>query len=323
MDPSQFSVERRIGFKGNDAEPDDNSIPRVVNVVTTVYYLPLDRDERSKKRKFHIPLQSLSMHFPVSQYKPSAFSSVIMRIKDGQSLFTGLFFSSGKSVFVKCNSPQHSVYVSQQVRMAMNGIPIIVKHPDSGELVPSTLGQQINYESWNVQNFVLTANLGFNVDLVAMTTFAPDKVKYNPGDFPGAEVEIPVRPASECKCTKVSKCGCKVTILVFDKGSVIVAGPKRVEEGNSAYQRFKKFAELFVDDGAEVQKSDRYQTRIKRLAECLAASKDEEDEEVCDDDDDIKLSPKEEDEALEVAINDALRILSLTRYTDPPYIKKK
>jgi len=299
-DPSQFSVTR---------EKNDNAdIPRVVNVVVTVHYLPLDIDTKTKKRKYGIPLHSVSMHFP-SQYKPSAFSSVIMRLKDGESLFTVLIFSSGKVVLVKCASPEHSTYVSQQIRFALNKVPILIREQETGTLREGFLGEQIDYLSCNVQNFVLTADLGFPVDLVAMNKYAPDKIKYNPGDFPGAE--IPMRVRADCHCTKDSRCGCMATILVFDRGSVIVAGPKHVEDGNSVYQRFKKFAQQFKDNSVEVQKSERYQTRIRKLAESLSDGKSN------------VATSEEEEESLEFAINDALRLLKLTRFADPPFKFRK
>jgi hypothetical protein len=92
-DPSRFPVQYRDHSVTHD---NDERIPKVVNVVTTAHFLPQANIPGGKRRRYQFALHTLSMCFPVSQFKPSAFSSVIMRLKNDTDYFTCLFFSSGR-----------------------------------------------------------------------------------------------------------------------------------------------------------------------------------------------------------------------------------
>jgi TATA-box binding protein (TBP) (component of TFIID and TFIIIB) len=267
---------------------DNERIPKVVNVVTTAHFLPQEMIPGTKRRCYQFALHTLSMCFPVSQFKPSAFSSVIIRLTNGTDYFTCLFFSSGRCVFVRCKSPQHSLYVTQQVRTLFNNlrVPLQVgglrRQPGEGgcpleggeEVHMDVLGKYVSLHRWNLENMVLSGNLGFRVSLPKLATVFAGIINYSPKDFPGAWCVVYIRPPSECKCTKTFKCGCRATVLVFDQGSVIVAGTRTVQDGNSVYYRFAHAMDAFVDDGVEFAKKDRYAWRIERFAEYLKAYAD-------------------------------------------------
>jgi TATA-box binding protein (TBP) (component of TFIID and TFIIIB) len=321
-DCSTFKVDP-IVFKDKEEEEEEgegegnSSIPRVVNVVSTVRLTSLNE---ATGKPYKLPLQSMSMRFPVMQYSPKAFASLIGRIKDGDKIFTCLFFSSGKAVFVKCLSPNHSINESQKIRRLLNEIEVVMMDTE-GRVYLEKLGNRLDFLEWKIQNVVLSANLGFRIKLEELATVAPHRVKYEPGKFPGAEIDVSVKSRSQCTCTKSKKCGCTVTLLVFEEGAVIVGGSKTAAQGNSVYFRFLSVAKEFRNDGIEYQKKDRYQTRIKKFAELLADVdditskkegtfvKEEEEEEQQQHSD---LSRAEEEEAVRIAIRDALEMLNIS-----------
>jgi TATA-box binding protein (TBP) (component of TFIID and TFIIIB) len=318
--PELFPVplETLPSFKSNIVEisNDYDEIPRVVNIVTTIHYLPID--ESSGKREFYFPLNTLSALFPCCQFKPRAFASLIIRMKDGDSEFTGLFFGSGKGLFVKCTGPFHSMYLSQEIRLALGEIPICVKDVKNNTIIEDKLGKYINFKQWKVQNIVLTANLGFKVNLELLATTFQDKIKYNPTDFPGAQCIVSVKSKNECTCTKKAKCGCLATIIVFEQGAVIIGGTKTVREGNFAYYRFKAFLQDYKKEDFEILDKERYRNRIKNFQKQIQSINDQDFPENVNYD----LSPEEEEEGLRIAIQSALNILKLSKYTDKVDIMK-
>ena len=186
-----------------------------------------------------------------------------------------------------------------------------------------------------MNNIVLHANLGMRVKLEELAAAAPDRVTYTPGGFPGAQCEIPVKET--CTCTRLIKCGCKATIVIFDSGSIIIAGVKTVADGNAVYARLIKVMSTFRDDGLIVAKEDRYKTRIERFKAYLSQNatvvdrtrlekqkkqrqqrklkKQKKDDDVDNDEDNedifaqVALNMDEEDEALQFAIQDATDVL--------------
>lgn len=318
VDPSQFEVTRLPLY--TNPERSEDRIPRVVNVVSTVYLLPLDIDPVTKKRKYHIPLQTIAAYLPVAQYIHKAFPSVIMRLKDGDSLITMLLFSSGKCVFVKCDSPFHSLYISQQVRLMLSEIPVIYEDSETKVVKHDKLGKFIQFSEWRVQNVVLSIELGFRIKLEELAMYAPDRIKYTPGGFPGAECEVAVRET--CRCTRRIKCGCTATVLIFDSGSIIIAGTKTIQDGNSVYHRIESVIKDFEDEGMEMEKKDRNRTRIKKLAEILA-SKHMLVAEQPSVSSMVDLTRDEEEEALEQAIQATLDTLCILKTKDPGYIYPK
>lgn len=242
---------------------EDTQCPSVANVVSTVRLLNKNSGD------FRLPLATIASKLPIVQYTPRAFSSVIARFKDGEESFTMLLFSSGKCVIVKCHSPMHSLYTSQRMRLLLSDIDILVKDPETQEIRTEKLGKYIGFHDWRVQNIVLSADLGFQVKLEELASFAPEKIKYNPDGFPGAQCEVQVR--RKCTCSETYKCGCKATVVIFDSGSVIIAGVKSVQEGTIVYRRFARVAGEFEEhDNYQLSKEDRNRSRIRRLAEYLA-----------------------------------------------------
>jgi TATA-box binding protein (TBP) (component of TFIID and TFIIIB) len=352
-DPSRFPVTYR---DHTITHADDERIPRVVNVVTTAHFLPQSNIPGGKRRRYQFALHTLSMCFPVSQFKPSAFSSVITRLKYGDDYFTCLFFSSGRCVFVRCKSPQHSQYVTQQVRLLFNNLRVPIDFGDGSPVRMDVLGKYITLQRWNLENMVMSGNLGFRVCLPKLATMFAGIMSYSPKDFPGAWCVVYIRPQSQCTCTKTFKCGCKATVLVFDRGSVIVAGARTIQDGNAVYYRFADAMQDFVDEAVEFEKKARYAARVERFAEYLKAHADaaameakalqkekkrarkqrrQEEEEENDDDDDEDDDEEEDEEdeeqreeedgiVMETLINESLERLQLNTGGSPfTYHKKK
>jgi TATA-box binding protein (TBP) (component of TFIID and TFIIIB) len=321
-DPNRFDV---IPLSEETSHVDNDSIPQVVNSVATVKFFPTD----DEKQTFNIPLQTLAMNLPVSQYKPSAFSSVIMRVNDGEDTFTVLFFNSGKVVCVRCKSPNHSAVVSHKVRLLLSDIPVVIKNVETGATRIDTLGKYIDFLDWCVQNVVLTGNFGFRIKLEELATAFSQYIKYCPGGFPGAEGIFNVKPESACTCTKQSKCGCKAKVLFFDSGKVIIAGPKDVRPGIRLFRELTPLATVFRDDGAVTSRDERYEMRIRRFAEFLKKNanciqpkkrgrkkkqkKEEEEEEEENVSSPHTLTPEEEEESLHVAIEQTMTMLSRSK----------
>jgi TATA-box binding protein (TBP) (component of TFIID and TFIIIB) len=290
-------------------------IPQLVNVVAT-FKITI------KSPLVKLPLLPLSMAFSSGQLERLKFSSMITRIKDGDKIFTCLLFSSGKAVIVKCLSPYHSLNEAQKVRLLLNEIEVVSssswgpRGADDETLRLEKLGGRLEFLDWQIQNFVLSANLGFRIKLEELAAVAPHRVKYEPTKFPGAEISILVKPKSQCKCSKTRKCGCTVTLLVFEGGAVIIGGSKTVPQGNSVYYRFLPVAKEFENTGIEYEKKDRYKTRIKKFQELLQDLDEIQNPAPGDDaprrPQEVLLDRDEEEEALRVAIHDAMEMLKIS-----------
>lgn len=307
-DEREFPVEP---IRYTSAEDEKRlQIPQLVNVVTTFKVT-------EKNPMVKLPLLPMSMTFPSFQLERLKFSSMIARIKDGDKIFTCLLFSSGKAVIVKCLSPYHSLNEAQKVRLLLNEIEVVMCDPVTDRLYLEKLGGHLDFLDWQIQNFVLSANLGFRIKLEELAAVAPHRVKYEPSKFPGAEISILVKPKSQCKCSKTKKCGCTVTLLVFEGGAIIIGGSKTVAQGNSVYYRFLPVAKEFENTGIEYEKIDRYETRIKKFKELLqdldeiqnpvAPAAAAEAPQLAH-----ELDREEEEEALRVAIRDAMEMLNIS-----------
>lgn len=229
---------------------------------------------------------------------------------------------------------------------------------DGSPVTMDVLGKYVSLQRWNLENMVMSGNLGFRVCLAKLATVFAGIMSYSPKDFPGAWCVVYIRPPSQCICTKTFKCGCKATVLVFDRGSVIVAGARTVQDGNAVYYRFADAMEDFVDNAVEFEKKDRYAARVERFAEYLKANADattmskkrlqkerkrakklqkkQQLLEIEDDDDDEEEEEEEEDEVegkeeadeeqiqvMETLINESLESLHLSTPQTPFAYRKK
>jgi TATA-box binding protein (TBP) (component of TFIID and TFIIIB) len=262
-----IKVYKSIKEEHGDEERKD--IPRVVNVVSTMHILPLEfvSTPKGRKRRYALSLPCLSMLLPGSQYAPSKFSSVIMRIKDDKDTFTTSWFKSGKSVIVRAQSPEHSRYISKIATLMLGNLQVLCQEED-GTIGLKRLGEFVQFSNWKVQNVVLHGNLGMRLKLEELRAAVPDQITYNPHGFPGAKYKLTVKDT--CTCKGKEKCGCLATCVVFDSGAIIIAGSKTAVEGNAVFYRICQELPAYEDDDVAVPKEERWRTRQAKLIEYLA-----------------------------------------------------
>lgn len=94
----------------------------------------------------------------------------------------------------------------------LHNAPVLVRQPD-GSIRQDTLGKYLTLTDWRVENIVVSGNLGMRINLAQLAASAPGKIKYAPGNFPGAEFEMRIRDVKECQCTKATKCGTRLDRL--------------------------------------------------------------------------------------------------------------
>lgn len=297
-------------------------IPQTVNVVSTTHLLPQEIDPVTRKRRYTIPLPALAEYLPGAQYTPKAFASVICRLREGNRSFTVLYFKSGRCLVVRQQCPEHARYVVQVIRLMLQNAPVLVRAAD-GSIQRDTLGKYLTLKEWRIENIVVSGNLGMRINLAQLAASAAGKIKYAPGNFPGAEFEMRLRDATQCTCTKSRKCGCKVTVMCFDSGKLNIAGLRDAVEGNAIFYTLRSVIGDFQDRESIVPKEQRYDARIARFAHYLALNaeqraaetlvkrrkvqhdQDKEDEEDEDEPEEINVDALEEEmqliEALDMA----------------------
>ena len=73
-------------------------------------------------------------------------------------------------------------------------------------------------------------------------------------------------PESECACKAGKKCTCKVRVLIFDTGQVVIIGARTIADINQVYYRLKTLVNAnFRDETDALPKSERFTTRMARL----------------------------------------------------------
>lgn len=254
-------------------------IPQTVNVVSTTYLLPQEIDPVTKKRRYSIPLPALAEYLPGAQYTPKAFASVICRLREGDKSFTVLYFKSGKCLVVRQQCPEHARYVVHVIRLMLHKAPVLVRQTN-GRIIHDTLGKYLTLKDWRIENIVVSGNLGMRVNIAQLAASAPGKIKYTPGNFPGAQFEMRIRDVSLCTCSKTVKCGCKVTIVCFDSGKLNIAGLRDAIDGNRIFYTIRSvICGYYKDDQSIVPKDQRYEARIERFAYYLAQNAEQRKEE--------------------------------------------
>jgi hypothetical protein len=96
------------------------------------------------------------------------------------------------------------------------------------------------------------ADLGYPIDLQAMSEAAPACCKYFPELFPGLECKIWLTPDYKCSCGKgrtgtkfgggngsQRKCSCVVKLLLFKTGCLVITGARRLCDVNAVFFRIK------------------------------------------------------------------------------------
>lgn len=198
------------------------------------------------------------------QYGPLKLPADILRLRDSMSDSTALVFRSGKLVIVHCLSWEHSRFCCHYYRLLLEQVQCVMRDPDTNRLQLTTLAGRTQFDNWEVHNSVGYGQLGCRVDLAAIKEAASHVCQYKPDRFPGLKLRVWIRDPAECKCESI-KCPCKVQMLIFDTGRVIIVGARSTRDVNSVFYRFKALVPQYVDHGKQLPRNQRFEARVARI----------------------------------------------------------
>ncbi|MEM1731414.1 MAG: TATA-box-binding protein [Ignisphaera sp.] len=169
----------------------------IVNVVATTHL----------QRELDLDLLSIVLR-DVGEviYDAARFPGLVLKLENGVSY---LVFRTGKIVIVGCRSEEH---VNEAVRFLVKQIGKVV-----GGL-PAKLAVQI-------QNIVITADLGYEIDLETLSEKLKHSV-YVPDEFPGLIYRSGIGPSA----------------LVFSSGRIVVAGAMSIEAARVVVEEIHRLA---------------------------------------------------------------------------------
>lgn len=267
----------------------------VVNVVSTNCIMDAGRN-----KEHQISLEALTRALPSSQYAPCNFAANILRLTDDTHHSAALIFRSGKINVVCSLSPQHGLYMSQLVRLLIEGIRYPMRDPETGRIIFASLEGRTKFTGWQANNVVGHSFLGMRIDLAALHLVAPDVTKYKPDSFPGLKWRLWTTDSRACECGfKKSKCQCTCRCLLFSSGKIVIVGARRVDHINRIFYRVKALIPEFEDYNEELPRSQRFAARFAKAMDTegwaipfpVEESDDSEEEE-----------QEEEDEALAIEL---------------------
>jgi len=236
-----------------------DDLPQMVNFVSTVEMLP-------SGGKYRFPLEAIAAQVGSNvQYGPLKFAADILRLRDRTSDSTALVFRSGKLVIVHCLSLEHSRFCCHLYRLLLETIQFVVCDPaQENRLMLTTLEGRTQFNNWKVHNTVGFGKLGCRVDLNALRESAPHVCQYKPDIFPGLKLRVWIHPQDQCMCNTL-KCPCKVKMLIFDNGNVIIVGARSIRHVNQVFYRFKALVPQYIDESAPLPRALRFEARMARL----------------------------------------------------------
>lgn len=225
-------------------------LPKIVNVVATANLLPPG---------YTLPLKTIASSVACAQYAPRMFAASILRFTGSISAITALLFSTGSIVIVSLRSKAHARYMGQVLRAIL-------------EAACPLFAQRLRFERCEIHNVVGNADLGYPIDLQAMSEAAPACCKWFPELFPGLECKIWLTESYKCVCGKGNrgssnnpkfgggnnrttlllpgagsqrKCSCVVKLLIFKTGCLVITGARRLSDVNAVFFRIKSLLSEF------------------------------------------------------------------------------
>lgn len=187
------------------AERDKNT--RIVNLVV------------STSLEHKIPLDTLIMNLPNTEYNPEQFPGLIMNIRDPKSSF--LIFSSGKVICTGTKSVDEAKVAIDRLIDNLKKVDVhINERPDI-----------------NVENIVASSDLDMKLDLNEIA-IKLSNIEYEPEQFPGLVLKIYE--------------GVKSTFLIFGNGKIVCTGTKDDKEVDKAIENLK---EIFRKQGIKNYKN--------------------------------------------------------------------
>jgi TATA-box binding protein (TBP) (component of TFIID and TFIIIB) len=221
-------------------------LPKIVNVVATANLLPPG---------YTLPLRTIASSVACAQYAPRMFAASILRFTGSISACTVLLFSTGSVVIVSLRSKDHARYMGQVLRSIL-------------EAACPLFAQRLRFDRCEIHNVVGNADLGYPIDLKAMSEAAPSCCKWFPELFPGLECKIWLTESYKCVCGKGGggnaalakllpgagsqrKCSCVVKLLIFKTGCLVITGARRLSDVNAVFFRIKSLLGEFKSDGID------------------------------------------------------------------------
>jgi TATA-box binding protein (TBP) (component of TFIID and TFIIIB) len=277
QDFAQQLLQETIPVKSRKVHSEYQKLPKLVNFVSTVTYLP--PNSVCKLPLLHIALNLGSC----AQYSPRLFAAVIINFE----LSTILLFASGKAVIVSGLSIEHTRYVSQAFRTVLGCIQCVFHDKESNQTEIGTLNRTTVFINCRVHNIVSHANLdvGCKIDLQAMCDVAPGCCKWEPDFFPGLKCKIWLNEDYQCKCPsgfiapvdrdneiikkvigKARKCECSLKVLIFDSGKFVITGARRTVDVNAVFFRIQDLVPQFKSsNNAYIPRDDVFYKRLSTM----------------------------------------------------------
>ncbi|XP_037025155.1 TBP-related factor [Bradysia coprophila] len=156
-------------------------------------------------------LQNINFRTRNSEYNPSRFHGVVMRIREPRC--TALIFKSGKLV---CTGARNEEFANLGTRKFAR---IIQK-----------LGYSIKFKEFKIQNLVATVDLRFPIRLENLNQMHGQFSSYEPELFPGLIYRM-VKP--------------RVVLLIFVNGKIVFTGAKSKAEINESLENIYPILQSF------------------------------------------------------------------------------
>uniref|UniRef100_A0AAG5DHJ5 TATA-box-binding protein n=1 Tax=Anopheles atroparvus TaxID=41427 RepID=A0AAG5DHJ5_ANOAO len=156
-------------------------------------------------------LKTINFRTRNSEYNPSRFHGVVMRIRDPRC--TALVFRSGKII---CTGAKNEAEANLGLRKFVR---IIQK-----------LGNNVKFLDFKVQNLVATADLRFPIRLENLNQVHGQFSSYEPELFPGLIYRM-VKP--------------RVVLLIFVNGKIVFTGAKNLREINESLENIYPILQSF------------------------------------------------------------------------------
>jgi TATA-box binding protein (TBP) (component of TFIID and TFIIIB) len=246
----------------------ESELPKIVNMVSTVVLLP-------QGKGYRLPLHAIARALQCAQYAPVMFAANIIKFRDSTGDCTALVFASGKVVVVSCQTPYHTLYMSQFTRFIIEQVQCAMLR-DDGSVNPcgSLLGRTV-FEDCCIHNIVGHAKFRCRIDLQAMCDASPSACKWLPDLFPGLKCAMWLTNSGMCECQRI-KCVCSVKVLVFDTGKIVITGGRSIHDINNIFYRIKAIIPSFrtqapgVHDSSNnkryvIPKADRFYARLSTM----------------------------------------------------------
>ena len=224
-------LERQLKRAHDQVQPIDLSEadpPKAIyldNYVTTVHIL-----KEQEEQEELLNLKNIGMAGGAScKLTPTSLPACVNRFGRNSAAgnTTALISEKGKILVVGANGYDHARLATQEYRLFIESVPMLLKDPVTQKLRVTTLEGRTRFEGFGLWNVVSHTNLGVRPDLKKLSQRYPKLAEWDPELFPGCIFRIYFSPKKLCQCKpkkKTGSCACNCTVLVFDTGKCVVTG---------------------------------------------------------------------------------------------------